>query len=241
MPLMNALALAALLPVSLVLAQPSSATGSLQGSVTDPLGVPLVGAQVTYASVPQSVAAGISTWPVPGDTVVNGSVSTGANGAFAVAGLPAAQYSLCANVPSAPYINPCIWGQPVQVTIPAGVTVNQTLALQKGVYLNVTVNDPTGLLPQVIDGPWTPRKLLVGVTYGTGAYQGAVNTAGHSYQLIVPVGTPFWLRLYSTDVALTDATGAALATPVAGISFQASAGQNQAFTFAVSGAVSNAK
>ena len=132
---------------------------------------------VRYQSVPQSVAAGISQTPGPGDTVVNGTALTGANGAFAVAGLPPATYSLCASTPSAPYIDPCTWSQAAQVTVPASASATQSLVLQKGVYLNVRVNDPMGLLPQVIDGPWTPRKLLVGVRYGTGAYQRAQNTA----------------------------------------------------------------
>jgi hypothetical protein len=111
--------------------------------------------------------------------------------------------------------------------------------LEKGVNLNVRVNDPKGLLPPVIDGPWTPRKLLVGVSYGTGAYQGARNTsgdaAGRSYQLIVPAGMSFHLWLYSTDVALADANGVAVDAPAAWIPFQTSTGQDRMFTFGVSG------
>jgi len=99
-----------------------------------------------------------------------------------------------------------------------------------------------GLLPQTVDGPRTPRKLVVGVAYGAGAYLGGQNTsvdsAGRSYQLIVPVGNPFSLWLYSTDVALADASGAAVASPAGGASFQA-AGQNQALTFTVTGPASH--
>jgi hypothetical protein len=129
--------------------------------------------------------------------------------------------------------------------VSAGATTSQTLALAKGVYLNVRVNDPMGLLPRVVDGPWTPRKLLVGVAYGTGAYQGAQNTAvdsaGRNYQLIIPAGTPFWLWIYSGDVALADATGAPLTAPAGGAAFQASSGQDQSFTFTVTGAQSHAQ
>ena len=111
--------------------------------------------------------------------------------------------------------------------------------------MNVRVNDPMGLLPQVVDGPWTPRRLLIGVAYGTGAYQGALNTAvdsaGRNYQLIVPAGRPFSLRLYSTDVALADASGAAVASPAGGAKFQAVPGQDQTFTFVVTGAAGHAK
>ena len=102
-----------------------------------------------------------------------------------------------------------------------------------------------GLLPQAVDGPWTPRRLVVGVAYGAGAFQGAQNTsvdsAGRNYQLIIPAGRPFSLWLYSTDVALADASGAAVASPAGGISFQAATDQNQNFTFTVTGPASRAQ
>src|SRR5271169_1411360 len=70
----------------LALAQSSALTGTLQGLVTDPQGVPLVGAVVRYLAVPASVAAGTSATPRPGENVVNGSVSTAADGSFTLAG-----------------------------------------------------------------------------------------------------------------------------------------------------------
>jgi hypothetical protein len=184
------------------------------------------------------VAAGISATPQPGEVIVNGAAITDAGGAFTVANLPAAVYVLCASVPLAPYLDPCVWGKPIHTTVSARATTEQNLILEKGVNLHVRVNDPDGLLPQVIDGPWTPRRLLVGIVYGTGAYEGVPNTAvdsgGHSYQLIVPTGMSFNLWLYSTDVALADAKGEPVMAPAAGVPFQTSAGQDQAFTFTVS-------
>lgn len=160
-----------------------------------------------------------------------------------MAGLPAAVHLLCASVPNAPYLDPCVWGNAAAVQVSAGATASVTLVLAKGVYLNVRIDDPMGLLPQVVDGPWTPRKLAVGVMYGKGAYQPAQNTsvdsAGRNYQLIVPAGRPFSLWLYSTDVALADASGAALAAPAGGLAFQAAAGQDQHFTFTITGAASH--
>lgn len=245
MPIMKALLLCTLLPASFALAQAPGATGSLQGSVTDPQGRPLAGAVVRYQSIPPSVAAGVRATPAPGETVAGGTVATDANGRFTLAGLPFAPHLLCASVPSAPYLDPCIWGQAVRTTVSAGATTSQALILVKGVYLNVRVNDPMRLLPQVVDGPWTPRKLLVGVVYGTGAYQGARNTAvdsaGRDYQLIIPAGKPFRLWLYSTDLALTDASGAAVTSPAGAVAFQASTGQDQNFTFTVAGPGSGAQ
>lgn len=191
------------------------------------------------------MAAGIRSTPAPGEAVLSGTVSTNANGKFTILALPSGVYLLCSNVPSAVYLDSCTWGRAVRVSVSAGAIASASLVLQKGVYLNVRVNDPQGLLPHVVDGPWTPRKLLVGVAYGTGAYQAAGNTAvdsaGRSYQLIIPAGKPFSLWLYSTDIALLDANGIALAGPTAGIPFQASSGQDQTFTFIIAGSVIHAQ
>ena len=54
--------------------------------------------------------------------------------------------------------------------------------------------------------------------------------------MIVPTGEPFYIRLYSTDVALEDASGGVMAAPAAGIALQATAGQDQNFTFTIVGA-----
>ena len=106
-------------------------------------------------------------------------------------------------------------------------------------FLKVRINDPLRLLPQGVDGPLTPRKLLVGVMYANGAYQGAGNisadSAGRDYRLVIPAGTPFKLWLFSRDIALADAKGNAIGTSGAQTSFQAEAGQDQVFTFTVTG------
>jgi len=77
------------------------------------------------------------------------------------------------------------------------------------------------------------------VTYGVGAYQGAQNTgldaAGRDYQLIIPAGTPFQVRVYSRDVAVADPGSNALPASSTAPPFQASAGQDQTFTFTLTG------
>jgi len=179
---------------------------------------------------------------VPSGPVAQGQVTTDASGEFLVVGLPPGNYALCANVASAAYLDPSTWQQPIRVTIPPGGSVSQTVILTKGVFLKVRVNDPMGLLPQTVDGVWTSRKLLVGVQYARGAYQGAQNTGvdagGHDYQLVIPTGQPFKLRLFSRDVALKDVGGNALDISGSQIPFQAEAGRDRAFTFTVSGPAS---
>ena len=113
--------------------------------------------------------------------------------------------------------------------------------MENGAFLNVRVNDPQHLLAQSLDGPLTGRKLIVGVLYANGAYQGALNTAvdsaGRSYQLAIPTSMPVRLWLFSRDVTLTDVNGASVAADGPQNSFQATAGQDQLFTFTVAGPV----
>ncbi len=224
--------------VPLVVAQSASGTGTLAGSVRDANGAPLAGISVLYTSLaPQS--APLPPGSVMPANVVSGSVSSDTSGDFFVSGLPAGTYALCTQSPSAPYLDLCTWKPGVTVRVPAGGSASEALVLARGVYLNVRVNDPSHLLPQAVDGPWTPRRLVVGVAYAANAFQGVPNTAVDSsrrdYRAVIPAGIPFALWLYSTDVALADSSGAALASPAAGISFQAAAGQDEYFTFAVSG------
>ncbi len=225
--------------VSAALAQSTGAPAALQGLVRDTQGKPIAAAQVRYQRVVPYVHIGARTVPAPGEPFANGTAAADTGGAFGATGLPAGSYTLCASVPSAPYVDPCVWRQPILATLAAGTTSTPTLVLEKGVFLNLRINDPMHLLQQVVDGPWTPRKLLVGVTYGNGAYQGAQNTgvdaAGRDYQLIIPAGMPFKVRLFSRDVALTDVTGIALAASGTAAQFQAPAGQDQSFTFTVTG------
>lgn len=229
-----------LLAVSSGVAQTTAATGSVLGSVMDSNGLPVADAQVSYQLlVPPALSGGRSSSPG-----VAGTGTSDASGAFLLSRLPAGNYSLCVTVPASAYLDPCVWHYPVQTQVTAGTAATRTIVLTKGVFLKVRVDDPGGLLPQAVDGIWTRRKLVVGVKYGNGAYQGADNTGvdggGRDYQLIVPAGAPFKLWLYSTDVALNDSSGAAVDTSGSLIPFQTTSGQDQMFTFTVSGPASGA-
>jgi hypothetical protein len=219
---------------------PSPPTSPAPGSTMVPgraslnvTGAPVQPSMGTFAASP------IMLVPAPGEAVVQGQVSTDATGAFAAPSLPVGDYSLCAYVPTAPYPDPCIWGNPVRVAVSAGGGIIPPLVLPKGVFLKVRVNDPSGLLPQGSSGPFqVGNKLLVGVIFGSGAYMGAatasVDSAGRDYQMVVPAGVPFKLRLFSRDVALADSGGNALSEGTL-VPFQASVGQDQSFTFTISG------
>jgi hypothetical protein len=224
-----------LLAVSSGVAQTTAALGALRGSVMDSQGLPVVGAQVSYQLlVPPAFSSDGSN-----SAGSAGTVTADASGAFLLPALATGNYALCVTVLSLPYLDPCVWQQPATAQVSAGTTATQSIVLTKGVFLKVRVNDPAGLLPQLVDGIWTPRKLIVGVKYGNGAYQGTDNTGvdggGRDYQLIVPVDVPFKLWLFSRDVVLKDASGAVVDTSGSMIPFQATAAQDQLFAFTVSG------
>lgn len=229
----------AFLAASSGLAQSASAVGTLHGSVTDPQGQPLVGAQVTYRQLVPVLSSSWKQAPVPSGPVAQGQVTADASGEYSVAGLPSGEYVLCAEESSMPYLDPCTWQQPLHVTILTGGSTIQTVILTKGVFLRARVSDPVGLLPNTVDDVWTPSKLLVGVKYAGGAYQGAPNTGvdagGHDYQLVIPVSEPVTLWLFSRDVGLSDASGNAVDISGSQIPFQAAPGQDQVFTFTVTG------
>jgi hypothetical protein len=233
--------LTCLLALSSAFAQPSATVGTLQGLVTDGQGAPLPGAQVRYRRLYKWVAGnGRQPVPAPGEAVVRAVVSVDANGAFLLTGLPAGDYAFCGSVPALPFLDPCKWAVEPRVTIAAGGTSKYTLVLARGVFLKVRVNDPMHLLPPVKDGPMRAGNLIVGVRFGNGAFLGAENTgvdsAGRDYQMIIPADMPLKLWLFSRHVVLADTNAKAVDTSGAALPLQAVAGNDQAFTFTVSGA-----
>jgi hypothetical protein len=69
-----------------------------------------------------------------------------------------------------------------------------------------------GLLPQSLDGPLHAGKLVVGIRNANGAFQGVPNTsvdsAGRSYQMAIPAGTPLklWLSAVTSRSAIPAGT-----------------------------------
>ena len=228
---------ASLLAVSCALAQ--APFGAMQGLVTAEDGSPIPGAAVLYSRLTPTVRVGRQVRPAPGEAVVRSTVSSDASGRFALSSLPPGDYLLCAEVPSAPYLNPCKWSSSLRASILAGAVHRPTLVLKKGVFLKVRVNDPAGLLPPVKDGPLRAANLIVGVVFGDGAFLGATNTSvvptGRDYQMAIPAGVPLKLWAFSRHVTLTDSRGSPVDNSGARIPFQATAGQDQFFVLNVSG------
>lgn len=233
------IAFSMLVAASPMMAQSAGPAGAIGGYVVDAHGAAVAGAVVRYQRIVQYVHAASGLQPVPREAIATGQIQTDGGGAFAVPDLPVGDYNLCASAPSTAYLDPCVWGQALRTTVSSAVAASTTIVLQRGVFLNVRVNDPLQLLSPLVDGPLTPSKLAVGVVYANRAYRGAHNinaaSMGRDYQLAIPVGTPFTLWLFSRDVTLADSNGAPIpasgsATPVVAV-----AGQDQTFTFTVSG------
>ena len=213
--------------------------GAIEGSVTAEDGAPVAGAVVSYTRITRLVGPAARARPAPGEAVVRSSISSDANGAFAVSNLPAGDYVLCAEAPSQPYLNPCKWSSAPKVTIAAGAVHRPALVLKKGVFLKVRVNDPKGLLPPVKNDPSRAPNLIIGVVFGSGAFLAAAITradqSGRDYQMSIPVGVPLKLWVFSRHVTLTDALGLPVDNSGGRIPFQAVAGKDQVFTLNVSG------
>jgi len=136
----------------------------MQGTVKNAQGQAVAGAQVEYRRVVQLVRTNRGVVPAPGEAIADNVVTTNASGVFSATGLPLGDYTLCVSVPSSTYLNPCIWQQPTLVAVSTGAAATPVITLSMGVYLNVRVNDPLKLLPQAVDGAFTVRQLVVGVT-----------------------------------------------------------------------------
>ncbi len=166
-------------------------------------------------------------------------VQSDANGALTALDLPPGEYVLCAEVPAAPFLDPCKWSPAPKLTIAAGVMDRPALVLKRGVFLKVRVNDPKGLLPPMKNDPSRAPNLIVGVVFGNGAFLAAANTradqTGRDYQMSIPTGVPLKLWVFSRHVTLADAAGLPVDNSGGRIPFQAVAGQDQVFTLHVSG------
>jgi hypothetical protein len=188
------------------------------------------------------VAAGRASASVlaPGETLVSSRVSSDSTGAFLVPNLPPGDYEICGEHPSVALLNPCKWSTPPRVTISAGAESIPSVVLKRGVFLNVRVNDATGLLSSAAFNPVTAPDLIVGVVYGTGAFLAAtvsrIDGSGRDYQMAIPYSVPLQLSVTSRHVAVADSQGLPVDTSGARlIPFKAAQGLDQFFILTVTG------
>lgn len=240
------MAIRALLPLLSVAVAPivMAQSGGISGTVTSTIdGSPVQGATVTYRRLvqylPKMGTSAANPQLAPGEVYFTVTASTDALGRHSVTGLPPGNYQVCLGAAGSPIPDPCLWGKAPLASVGTGATVPLNIAVTPGVYLQVTLNDPQGLLPVSAGAPLTPPHIIVGVLFGTGAFLAAQRTAAGSgtqtYSMVVPAGMSLTLWLQSLYVALADANGNALDSSGAEILFTSGTGVSSTFTINVTG------
>ncbi|HEY3838511.1 MAG TPA: carboxypeptidase-like regulatory domain-containing protein [Bryobacteraceae bacterium] len=211
-------------------------TGSIQGTVLDQGNNKAIsGAYVTATR---------SGLPPSSQTVKSAS-----DGSFQLQGLSAGTYTVCVQVVSQAYLNPCDWSgngrAPVNpansVSINAGQkSTGTTLKLQTGSILTVKMQDTAQLLNQKTKSGYAP-DLMLGVAGPARTFHqmraAAADATGTTYQVVVPFDMPLNVQVKSRALKLGDATGAALAANATTQAFQHATGESnpKTFTFTVLG------
>jgi hypothetical protein len=199
----------AMLPATLL----ADNTGSLGGIVVDHRDHPAADVTVAYRLLQpgRMDKYGHQAFTAP---AAGGSVTTGSDGRFSVAGLRPGRYALCALAKLPNQLHSCQWGGsdgPWQVA--AGrQAADARLVLRSGVRINVHVADTSGNVDvaDVIRGPAYGRRLLLGIVSDRGEYYGAhLASKGQgqlTYGLTVPADRAVKLVI-DTDFDVTDAAG----------------------------------
>jgi hypothetical protein len=213
--------------------------GAISGVVLDDKGAPVSNALVLYRSV-QSMVRSANGHLVATGPLLGSGVKTGADGKFAVGGLPAATYHLCAYGSKNTDLGSCEWVQgTMRVDLAAGQTAQVNLQIAEGTLLTFQVQDPK---QQVVDleslrvasgkPSVSAANFAIGVWAGTRyARATLVSTTGATrrYQLAIPKTAA--VRLY-LDTSLHVLDGSAMSLPVRAPSTTlAAAGQAEVITY----------
>ena len=173
-----------------------AAAQRVAGRVVDHTGAPLVNARVKITPL------------MPG--LGRGNAASGADGSFAVPGLAAGIYQICADLPGQELLDPCLWHRtPIPVTVRDQPLPAVSVQLKRGAALTIRVNDAKKLLA---DAERTGSgHLLVGVWTATGVFVPAHVTAedhtGRTYALTMPVGVSAKVSITPNGMKLQDAAG----------------------------------
>lgn len=179
-------------------------------------GQPVVGAIVSvHRDAP--LAAGESASPF---TPYNAFIETGAEGAYAIAGLPEGTYRVCVQAPGTDLINTCQWASQSDqkiphVTVRSGETVETPLTMEHGYRLRLTVEDQDGNLRKGKNGKngltGLESALAVGVVGDSGFLQSmraqGDDGTGPVLELVVPYDRNLELVAQSEAFQLAGADG----------------------------------
>ena len=137
------------------------------------------------------------------------------DGTFQFGALAEGTYTVCARAPLTAWLGSCEWGSPgstvsLMQTKPSAVV---RIVLTRGALIAVRVSDPTGLL--TANEAKTPGgHLLVGVGMDSLVFLNAAivsqDSAGRTYQVVVPFDRAVRISVASAFFGLSDVTGKAL-------------------------------
>jgi hypothetical protein len=149
------------------------------------------------------------------------SALTASNGAFTFSNLKTGMFFVCAVPPpgtnGAYYVDSCLWQNQNSVYVPLApgqIQQNVMVPIQHGYPLDIRVNDPSALLPAPI-GNISANALAIHVIGPSGLAQpvpiASKSATSRDHILVVPYNTPLQLLIHSSNFALKDANGNALA------------------------------
>jgi hypothetical protein len=183
------------------------AATDLTGVISDNTGTAIAGISVT-------VALSSVDGPLPAAEAY--STSTAADGSFAVKGLAAGPFIVCADGSGLGLLDPCEWGSPAIVRLPAGTgAVATTTQLVLGATVSIRVDDPALLLfSSVAAGQPTPF-LVMGVWDANGHYHQSrlisSDSTGHNFSSVVLPNAALGFTVNAQNVAVANAaTGSAV-------------------------------
>jgi len=202
--------------------------GGFSGAVIDESGKPVADVKVPYRRVQGMVMDTTRTVhrlvPAAREPTAGGIVTSGANGMFGAANLPAGRYWICVSAPTELYADPCVWNSgKVAFTVGSGTTTPLSpITIYAGVRINFTITDPQRLLPA--SGPWLAPAAAVGVLTAGGDFRPApvVSRSGNTVQatITVPHNQPVETWYFSRTLKFQDssakpvAMGASAPTPL---------------------------
>jgi hypothetical protein len=181
----------------------------------DDSGNPIAGSMVHYNNARKTISDGHGHVRFTGP-IVSSHIITAKDGTFAIAGLPASLYWLCANGVKPTHLRSCDWGAPttsVDLTTAASAT-NVKLQVVDGVLLTFHVTDTAGKIKDssTTAGPASPgnfRLFVMDAHRLMTAQPAGVAANIHQYTMAVPKTRNLRLLLDGT-LNVLDASGAAI-------------------------------
>lgn len=132
---------------------------------------------------------------------------TNATGQVSFTGLPFGLYSVCVEPQNQILVEPCRWSAPNTIHLSSQSTSGSlNLAVQKGIPVEIRVDDPQGLLSSAATG----NGMFVGVVTPTGPVQlhpVAQDSGGINYRIIAPPSVAASIQVSAGALQVVDGTG----------------------------------